>query len=90
MTEPSPAAPPIEVRADITPDAFWQTLRVVLIFACGVAIERFADNGAVIAAGMAAAAAVVTYGLGLAKLWTQHAKLTAMTRLLPDALARFR
>lgn len=87
MTDLNGPPPPIEVNGHLTPDALWQTFRVVLIFGAGWAMSKFIESEAVVAAGIAALTVLTTYGYGLLKLARTHFKLKAMASLLPDRQA---
>jgi hypothetical protein len=90
VSTPAAPAPPIEVHAELGTQAAWQTGRVVILFICGAVFARLFHSETVIAAGMTAAAAVLTYGYGLVKLWRQHIELVRLVDLLPDELARLK
>lgn len=79
---------PIIVKDSIATDATWQTVRVVLIFGCGAALSQFIHSETVVAAGVAAATAVLAYGYGLWKARKTHRALRFLARLVPDEIAQ--
>jgi hypothetical protein len=81
---------PVVVNADIVPEGTWQTVRVLIIFGAGIGLDHWVHDGTVIAAGMAAVTALLTYGVGLAKMIHSKNTLAQLVHLLPDELARFK
>ena len=89
MTHPeTEASAPVTVNHSIAPDATWQTLRVVLLFGFGALFSHFIDSETVVAAGVVAVGAVLTYGYGLWKLWRTHGAMKFLAGLVSDDVAK--
>lgn len=79
---------PIKVNATVAPEATWQTLRVVLLFAFGWAFNYFYQSEVVTAAALAAVGALLTYGYGLLKLARDFCDRRTLAGHVPDSVAK--
>lgn len=64
MTDQSPAPAP-KLSNELT----WQTIRVLLLFLCGLVLDHSVRSSAVVEAGLAAVTALLTYGYGVYVTW---------------------